>query len=297
MAGNIPIKTYGNEQLSHTGLAVQIKKLLNDIIDVAFQDSVSPKMLWRFKRFTIFATEAQLGSKLGDCWYNKDGSASIRLLKLGRQRYQDNLILAIHEVSHHIDRCLRGTSGHGPEFYQIHKTLLYAAFDMGIMTVDDVVHSESTARNRDKLAKMMDDYVPNPISYKPDIVHIFVYHSFEIKENLKARGYAWNKLDEAWTREIHKPDLESEKEFLFSLGLHESDVKYVEGGAVVTRLRKSAKLFGVPRQFNGIVKKLGYRWFEGGKRKYWVKKLDGDSLAEEERQELEKIPGILIVID
>lgn len=297
MDNKIPVKTLGKSELSHVGLAVEIKKMLNDIIDVAFRDSVSAKMLGQFKRFTIFCTEEELGSKLADCWFNKDGSASIRILGLGRERYQRKLISAIHEVSHHIERSLHGSSGHGPEFYRIHKLLLFAAFDMHILTVEDVVDGESRAGNKHKLARMMNDYVPHPTSYKADVVHLFVYNSFEVKEQLKARGYKWNRLDTAWTREIHKDELGSEKDFLFSLGLLETDIKWVEGGAVVTRLRKSAKLFHVPRECNGIVKKLGYRWVDAGKKKYWQKKLDGDVLPEDERKELEKIQGIYIVID
>lgn len=297
MGNKLPVKTYGKIELSHVDLAIQMKKLLNDIIEVAFKDSVSPKMLGLFKRFTVFCTEAQLKSKLGDCWHNKDGSSCIRILKVGRQSYQDNLILALHEVSHHVEKSLHGKSGHGAEFYRIHKALLYAAFDMGVLTVDDVIYSESTARNRDKLAGMMNDYVPHPIAYKADTVHIFVYHSFDYKDILKSRGYKWNKLDAAWTKELQAQDLEAEKTFLLSLGLSENDIKHIKGGAVVTRLKKSIKLFNVPKKDNYIVKKLGYRWFDGGKRKYWQKKVDGNSIPDEERSQLEAIEGIFIVVD
>lgn len=297
MGNSIPVKSYGNEKVAHTGLAVQIKKMLNDIIDVAFQESVSSKRLGQYKRFTIFCTEAQMNSKLGDCWYNKDGSASIRILGLNRDRYQDSLITAIHEVAHHVDHSNRGRSGHDSEFYRIHKILLFAAFDMGILTVDDVIHSESNARNRDKLAKMMKDYVPHPVDYKKDIVQVFVYNSYAVKNTLKANGYRWNGLECAWSKEILKNELEKEIDFLFRLRLVESDIKVIESHAVVTRIRKSAKLFHVPRECNHIVKEFGYRWTDAGKLKYWKKKIDGDSLPESERKELEKIEGIYIVVD
>lgn len=298
MSGKIPVKTLGKKELSHVGLAIKIKKMLNDIIDAAFQESVSAGVLAKFKRFTIFASETELDSKLGDCWYNKDGSASIRLLGLSRDRYQDSIILAIHEISHHVDRSLNGSSsGHGPEFYRIHKILLYASFDMGILTIDDVLHSELNARNKNKLAKMMTDYVPRPIDYKSDIAHVFVYNAYAIKDELKARGYSWNGLEFAWTIEVSQDNLDAEKNYLLSLGLSESDIKCVEGAAVVTRLRKSAKLFNVPYESNDLVKKFGYRWTDAGKKKYWKKKIDGDTLSAEEQKELEKIPGIRIVID
>lgn len=299
MANEIPVKTLGSYSLSHDDLAAQIKRMLDDIIDVAYRQTTDPKMLTQFKRFSIFCTEEQTKSKLGDCWHNKDGSASIRLMWLGRQRYQDSLITAIHEVSHHVEKSLHGRSGHGPEFYRIHKLLLYAAFDMGILTVDDVIHSESNARNRDKLARMMNDYVPHPVDYKKDVVHIFVYNAADKKAPLTVRGYGWNKLDTAWTKEIPKYDIEKEKQYLLSLGIKESDVMCTEGGAVVTRLRKTAKLYNVPYQYNKLIENFfGYRRVDTGAQRYWQKQLKGDSLSPKEYSELEKlIKGIRIVID
>lgn len=297
MGKSVPIKSYGNEKLSHSGVAYELKKMLNDIVDVAYGDSVSKARLGQFKRFSIFCTEAQMDSKLGDCWHNKDDSSSIRLLKLGRERYQDSLITALHEVAHHVDYSIRGRSGHDSEFYHVHKVLLFAAFDMGILTVDDVVHSESTARNRNKLAHMMKDYVAKPVDYKKNVVQVFVYNCFNLKGRLKAQGYHWNGLESAWHKEVNRDELHNEREFLSSLGIPDADVKVLESAAVITRIRKSAKLFDVPRYHNNIVKKFGYRWTDAGKQKYWQKRIDGDSISESERKELEKIEGIRIVID
>lgn len=298
MSSRIPIKKCGDTKLSHTGIAVQIKKMLNDILDVAYQDEVSPGMLARFKRFTIMASEAELNTRLGDCWYNKDGSASIRLLGLNRERYQETLVTAIHEISHHVERTLHGSSGHSPRFYAIHKKLLFASFDMGILKVEDLtINSESRGRDKSKLARMMSEYVPRPFDYKSDTITLFVYNAFAIRDKLKIHGYHWNGLDQAWMKGLLEEEMESEMQFLQSLSVPESDTKWVRGGAVVTRLRKSAKLFNVPYEQNEVVKRLGYRWVDAKKHKYWRKLIDGDKLPEDEAAEIKKIPGVRVVID
>lgn len=298
MSNKIPIKKCGDTKLSHVGIAVQIKKMLNDILDVAYKDEVSPAMLAQFKRFTIMASEAELRRALGDCWHNKDGSASIRILGLGRDRYQESLIVAIHEVSHHLQLVLYKATGHGELFYEIHKKLLFAAFDMGILKVEDVTEgSESRARNKNKLARMMSEYVPRPFDYKSDTITLFVYNAYAIKEKLKTHGYHWNGLDQAWTKELLEEDLEDELQYLQALSIPEADIKQVRGGAVVTRLRKSAKLFNVPYEQNKVVKQLGYRWVDAKKHKYWRKLIDGDKLPEDEAAEIKKIPGVRVVID
>lgn len=298
MSNKITIKKCGDTKLSHVGIAVQIKKMLNDILDVAYKDEVSPAMLARFKRFTIMASEAELKGALGDCWHNKDGSASIRILGLGRDRYQESLIVAIHEVSHHVQLVLCKTTGHGELFYEIHKKLLFAAFDMGILKVEDVTEaSESRARNKRKLAGMMRKYAPHPIDYKADSIQLFVYNAYSVKDKLKSHGYRWNGLDQAWTKELPKSEFEDEMHFLQSLSIPASDIKQVRGGAVVTRLRKSAKLFNVPYEQKEVVKQLGYRWVDAKKQKYWRKLIDGDRLPEDEMIEIRKISGVRIVID
>ena len=298
MSNKIPVRKCGDTKLSHVGIAVQIKKMLNDILDIAYKDEVPPGMLARFKRFTIMASEAELGRRLGDCRYNKDGSASIRILGLGRDRYQESLIVAIHEISHHVEYSMYKTSGHSASFYGVHKKLLFTAFDMGILRVEDVTEdSESRARNKHKLAGMMHEYVPHPISYKTDTITLFVYNAYTIKDKLKNRGYHWNGLDQAWTKELLEEELEDELQYLQTLAVPEADVKQVRGGAVVTRLRKSAKLFNVPYEQNKVVKQLGYRWVDAKKHKYWRKLIDGDKLPEDEAAEIKKIPGVRVVID
>ena len=168
---------------------------------------------------------------------------------------------------------------------------------MGILTVGDVLNSEF-AGNSHKLAKMMNDYVPHPIDYKKDLENIIVYNAAG-KDVLKSRGYSWNSLDLAWTKEIHKSELENEKQYLLSLGIKESDVKCADGAAVVLRLRKSVKLYNVPYQLNMTIEKFfKYQRVSTGPERYWKKQINGDTLPAKEYNELTKlIPNIRIVIE
>ena len=277
-------------------LAVQLKRQMNDIIDVAYQNK-SPSVRGQLKRFSLFCTDATKKTFLGDCRFNpKDKTSQIRIFALGDEGFKEILITTMHEVSHHIDHSLRGTSGHDAPFYLAHKKLLFAAMDMGIITKEDVVHSDSKARNRQKLAKMMEDYQPNPVPYKQGTVQIYVYDAYFVKDSLKARGYKWNALDAAWVLETNDTSADGEKDFLLSLGLQESNIKTIKSSAVVVRLRKNVRLYNVPFENNQIVKELGYHWVNAGKTKYWEKKIDEEVLPPSEIAILENISGIKIVI-
>lgn len=278
-----------------TALAIKLKRQLNDIIDVAYGE-IRPDDIPKFKRFRIYCTDAEMRSRLGDCYNNKANmSSEIRIFATGTEGYKEIIITCIHELSHHIDFIIRGDSNHDHNFYEIHKKLLYAAFDMGILTVNDVRFSESRARNRDKLARMMSDYVPHPVAYKQDKAQIYAYNCFAIKDTLKSRGYAWNGLDKAWTIEIPSDTTEEEKAFLAALGVSEEDIKVISGGAVAVRLRKNVKLYNVPFEKNAVVKSLGYSWDK--KEKVWAKKIPGNDISDDERNQLrENIPMIGILV-
>ena len=285
------------DKVEYTTLAIQIKWLLNDVIEHAFRKISTDQDLLQFKRFKILCTDAERRSFHGDCHFNKENRTStIRIVNLGKQRYQDCLITAIHEVSHHIEYSLHETSGHGNEFYRIHKKLLFAAFDMDIIQKEDVVNTESYAQNSEKLARMMKEYRPSPVKYKQDQVQIFVYHGYECKENLKVRGYCWNKLDESWSRSLPKKDLEEEQDYLEELGVPADNIRLAEGGTVITRLKKTARVYNVPFERNAVLKKLGFRWNKKINPRCWQKQIDGEMLPPEEYQKLKQIPGIDIKI-
>lgn len=274
---------------NHVSLAVQIKRQMDDIIDVAYKEQ-EPTKLRQMKRFTILCEDRTLKSKLGDCQYSRQNKASrIRIFALSEEGYKEVLITTMHEVSHHIDHILRDRSGHDAAFYDVHKRLLFAAMDMGILLRSDVVDSKSRAQNRDKLARMMQEYVPHPVRYKQDTAQVFVRNAFRHKEQLKARGYHWNSLDTSWVREVEKEKAEEEKAALLSMGIPVESVQIVESGAVITRLRKLVRIYNFPYENRQVLKDLGYRWISAGK--CWEKQIVGEEIPEEDRKAVRNQKG------
>lgn len=277
-------------------LAVRLKQQMNDIIDVAYRER-SEAQIRQFKRFTISCMDKEFKSKNGDCRHMSDKSSQIRIAKLECAPYRAILLTTIHEVSHHIEFSMRGESGHSSEFYKVHLELLFAAFDMGILSKEDVLNSGSTSRSLNRVIikrNMLDSYVPHPTDYKQNVVQVFVYNCFAIKDILKSRGYKWNKLDSAWVLETTNSKIDSEKEFLLENNIKEADIKIIASSAVVARLKKNAHVYGVPYDQNQIVKDLGYRWNKNGK--FWTKQIDGDDLSSDEWLILIGIPGVSVKV-
>lgn len=299
MNGNYKIKTSGSYEQAQTGLAVELKRQMNDLIDIAYRNE-PPQMIRQFKRFTIFCTTNAMKSRHGDCRYNNDNSSSIRVLNLAGRNPNDIIITTIHELAHHIDFSMRGTSNHDKNFYEVMKQLLCAALDMGMLTKDDLVDidriEESSSRSRGKVGKMMADYVPHPVAYKQDITTIVVYNCYNVRECLKNRGYRWNGLDKAWTKEIPVCDFESEKEYMLRLGISTEDIKEHSLKGVALRQRKIARLYNVPFEHKDIAKELGYRWNPSGKQKFWEKRIVEDDISLQEREKVEQIPGVYIEV-
>lgn len=279
------------ETNTYTGLAVQLKKEMNDIIDVAYKE-FSESKIQQFKRFTIYCTDKELTRIWGDCYCDpKTKASSIRIVRMKFANFKDVLVTTIHEVAHHIDYSLNNTTGHQTPFYDAFERLLFAAFDMGIITPSDV--NEHNSRCRSKTMKRIASYTPNPVDYKKDIIRIHVYNCYSIKGILKSKGYQWNGADMSWTKEINISDIDEERENLFSLGVSENNIKITTGPGVVSRIRSVVRLYDVPYEQREIPKSLGYKWVK--KESAWEKQID-DNLSSEEKETLKQIPKIRIRI-
>jgi hypothetical protein len=284
--------------MEHQGLAVQLKRQMNDIIDVAYRTK-SDAQRRQYKRFLLLCTDKATSSLNGDCRYLPDGSSQIRILRLKNATHRAILITTIHEVSHHITKSMHGKTGHGPDFYKVHLELLFAAFDMGLLTKEDVLNSGSNSRSLNRVIikrNMLDTYVPHPVHYKQDTVQLFVYNAYPVKEALKARGYKWNALDAAWVLESTEDTVNEEQIYLLSINIQKENINIVNSAQVISRLSKTVCLYNVPYENQEIIKALGYRWNNTGKRKFWHKQINGDTLPEQEYETLEKMHGIHIVI-
>lgn len=276
----------------------RLKRQMNDIIDVAYREK-SEAQRKQCKRFILLCIDKETSSFNGDCRYMPDGSSQIRILRLKNATHRAILLTAMHEVSHHVARSLYGETGHGAAFYKAHLELLFATFDMGILTKEDVLNSGSTSRSLNKVIikrNMLDTYIPHPVDYKQNTAQVFVYNAYSVKDRLKSRGYKWNALDTAWVLETAEDAVCAEQSYLTEIGVPADNIKVVNSSQVISRLRKTASLYNVPYESKEVVKSLGYRWNNTGKRKFWSKQVNSDDISEQERTILNNIPGIRIII-
>ena len=186
---------------------IQIKKILDDIVDYAYKDN--PK-LSQYKSFSVVIVEKMYKSKHGD--YDII-SKQIRIFNPHRP---DAAIVStlIHELAHHIDNMNRGDSDHSEAFYKEYKTLLYAALDMGVLNKEQVLENERDATDSLKVKAMISDYEPKASDYKESGRVIVVKNCFHKKESLKARGYKYNGMNKSWDKEISIDALDEEMNYL-----------------------------------------------------------------------------------
>ena len=279
------------KSLKYIGRMMQ--QTISEIIAVAYAD-IPAKTIRKYQNIRVNLEDKELKSKLGDYRHSADGSGTIRLFALRSEGNAELLITALHEASHHIDTISRGFSIHDADFYLIHKRLLFAAMDMGMLEKDDIVHSSSRAKNRDKLAKLVSEYVRRPINNidNSENTSILVYSAYSQRDMLKSKDYHWNPIELCWTKDCNPKDVQSENEFLQKAGI--TDIEIVQTGKPIVSHRKTANVYGVPYDKRGQLKAIGFMW--NNSEKCWTKKIRGSFLPKEEASVLRNISNIRVEI-
>lgn len=204
------------------GIMLKLKKILNDLVEYAYADD--PR-LPRYKRFYVEYLKEKLKTKNGD--YRPD-THHIRVFTKGRSDAQV-MKTSIHELSHHVDFIQRNESRHDADFYAIYQRLLYTALDMGIFDKWEYLSCMRDSSDDNKVKKMLRDYRPKNIGYKKDIKRIIVKHAFEIRDDLKARGYTYNSFTKTWEKEVEEGNLQGEECVLQGLG---AEYEYTDASRV-----------------------------------------------------------------
>lgn len=193
---------------------LQVKNILNDLVDYTYHDNPKKE---DYKKFYIEVSNDIRKGFHGD--YNGKNH-HIRIFNM----YRDDasiIVTTIHELAHHVDHCNRGTSSHGKEFYVEFEQLLKMGLNMGLFSKEQFFEAIADASDSNKVRKILENYEPEPVSYKSDMSIIRVKNCFDIKEQLKERGYHYNSVEKAW--ELETSDTETEKAFLASAS---SDIEY-----------------------------------------------------------------------
>lgn len=215
--------------------------------------------------------------------YYSPSEYRIRIVNLHRKPHHI-LLTTIHELSHHIDFCIHGSTGHNKQFYTIFNQLVTTAIKMGITTYNefkDVVDTRSI--------KQLERYFgPNVATYDPayddkkDLVHITVRNSFSFKEELKGFDYKYNSVNQTWEKDCEEELLEDEKIFLYGLTTPDN-VEITRGNKVSLQIAYYV-IVDQCYPYKDTLKANGYRYKgfnqEGN---VWVKKIFAKELENEKK--------------
>lgn len=259
-------------------LNVYVHQVLQRILDKTYPESIPESR--KIKKFWIELVPKEIRTYHG---YYDPNEYRIRIVNLSRKPHHI-LLTTIHELAHHIDFCIYGSSGHNKRFYSIHNQLVKTAIKMGITTYAEF---KDVIDNND--IKQLERYFgPNRANYDPayddkkDNVHIKVKNSFPIKDELKANGYKYNAVDQTWDKDCDKQLLEDEESFLYNLTDPEN-IEFAEGSQVSIQVIYYI-IVDQCYSYKDSLKANGYR-FKGFNQEgnVWVKKIYAQELENEKK--------------
>lgn len=173
-----------------------LKQKIDRIINYAYRDSDNPNK----ERFTWFHLKVYVK--------NFKSLSGVYVVKTHEIRIYDvlaleanNISTLLHEVAHHIDWVMRGTTDHQRPFYKVYQTLLYAALDLGYTSVSNLKKMDHRNTDYTKVMKILNRYVPTEYS-RPDheLFQIKVSQGYALKETLKKNKYFYNGLSKTWDK-------------------------------------------------------------------------------------------------
>lgn len=195
----------------------QVYKLMCDIVNQAYSQEDYPNN--RFTKFYIEIKQKEMKTVHGR--YFRD-QRRIEIFNMSRPN--GHIVkTTIHEVAHHIDYEMRGSSDHSIQFYEIMKHLLVTAIGMGVMTKNDLLTARDSADTKRLIGYFGDihNWTILSIFYKPEESTIRVKQSYPIRNLLSARGYHYSSIHQAWEKTL-AADLEKELTYLRSITQEEN---------------------------------------------------------------------------
>ena len=194
---------------------IRIKKYMDYIIDVAFKnETVNDRKRYKGYFLKILTREKANSSGM---YRVKDHVIEVYNPRLGARHLTK---CCLHELSHHIDWCKHGETGHQKPFYDVYRSLIYASLDMGILSREDF--SDSWSSDGNKVKTIVSEYQPRRVEYYPDTSPLIrAYNAFDFKESLKEHGFRWNKMEQVWEKE----EEEGDRSLLESTGIPPEDEK------------------------------------------------------------------------
>ncbi|MBQ7818462.1 MAG: hypothetical protein IJ341_02075 [Bacteroidales bacterium] len=243
---------------------VEIKKILNDIVIYTYKGKVSDKKLKDFLSFYIVLDNRVLRSKHG---HYRGRTFTISIFNLYRSETQI-VVTSIHELAHHIDYMIRGTTDHQKPFYDVYSKVLYTGLNMGLFTKSDVLEMREDSSSSRKVKNILSEYEPTPIPYKQDETRIVVRNCYSIKEKLKEFGFRYNSLSYTWEKVI--PVAEYDK-YIEQLNELSCEYDIVDASAMNFEAMGILIATGDTFEYKEELKENGFHWSAQNKR--WQKRI------------------------
>ncbi|MFD1902851.1 hypothetical protein GQR36_27200 [Enterococcus termitis] len=241
----------------------QLKELLLKIVALTFEK------VDYYKDFYLSITGKELKSKHGQYIYNE---RKIELFNLTRPPGAI-LIVALHEMTHHIEFMDLGESGHKKSFYERLHPLLLTALSLGLIDKRDIWASGDDSADLKNLEKYFGslDYWKYEVQESALVRTLHVTNSYECRNLLNRRGYEWFPQAKAWEKEYpNESEAVNEKEVLQSL-YPELEIKIMRPVDALFSFHYYLAVTGafhVKEQLS----QAGYMWNGFGFKKAWVKK-------------------------
>lgn len=184
-------------------LQQRIHAILKTIAEETYPGQIKP--------FTTNVYAKEMSGRHGD--YHPT-TGVIRIFNLSRPTPYI-IATAIHEVGHHCEQCIHGSTGHQKTFYACLRDLLASAIRRGFIDYN-VARTLTDARDLQQLEKHFGDVLTKyrALSQEDGMHLVKAKNAFSVKDALKARGYRWSELELAWCKEVPREAAEAELQYL-----------------------------------------------------------------------------------
>ena len=251
-----------------------LRRHLDEIIDnLGVED---PDLIRKYKNFKLEISNRIYASKSGD--YDRR-TMKIRITKTSSHNNANEVSTTLHELAHHINFCNGGERGHGTDFYNVFRELIFSALDLKKITLQEMKNMNRSNADYSKVMKMLNEYENRPSCRRSEEKFEYEINVPGIAENdpqLIPYGYKYNQRRKTWYKNVDSALVEYEKEFLGMIGIDslqlkdantiqmlDDEAEYLNYQKSLTERRKTIlerteKEYGQLKEFIGKLIRNGY---------------------------------------
>ena len=207
-------------------------------------------------------------------WTGPTREEPISKIRIGNMSRDIRFIIltGVHEIGHHCDYMLHGSTGHKKPFYECHLALLQTACKLSVLTpemLDKLETYGGDGRGDKKLFKMIKDrnmdLSPDPErEYGKGQVLLQNFNAYRYKERLKSYGYRYNQRSTGWEKAIPEEELDEELKRLEKVNIEPEITSLLD-----VRLYATVTVEGATYPIKEHLKVHGYHY----NNKNWYKKV------------------------